>query len=241
MNLRILFLKFRFKYFEKYARKYDYTEILKSQGIKVGKGTIFYSPKTITIDKQRPCLLEIGEYCKITKGTTILAHDYSRSVLRRKYGEVIGEAKKTIIGNNVFIGMHSIILMGANIGDNVIIGAGSVVTGRIPSDCVVAGNPARVICSLDDYYDKRKKKYKEESFAYFNEFKKRNNRIPTIAEMGAFFPLFLKRDIETIKKENVNINFSGDDKDDIIKCFLSSEPEYNSYEDYIKDAEKYNI
>lgn len=46
------------------------------------------------------------------------------------------------IGDDVFIGMHSIVLKGVNIGDRSIIGAGSVVTRSIPEDCIAAGNPA---------------------------------------------------------------------------------------------------
>ncbi|MCD7855847.1 MAG: hypothetical protein LUG66_09595 [Clostridiales bacterium] len=52
--------------------------------------------------------------------------------------------------------MNSIVLMGAHIGDNVIIGAGSVVSGNIESDSVYAGNPARKVCSLDAFYEKLK-------------------------------------------------------------------------------------
>ena len=62
--------------------------------------------------------------------------------------------KFTTIGNNVFVGMRSIILMGVEIGDNVIVGAGSVVAGKIPSNCVCAGNPAKVICTLDQHKEK---------------------------------------------------------------------------------------
>lgn len=49
------------------------------------------------------------------------------------------------IGDNVYIGAGAIIMNPVNIGDNVIIGAGSVVTKDIPSNCVVAGNPAKII------------------------------------------------------------------------------------------------
>ncbi len=49
------------------------------------------------------------------------------------------------IGDNVWIGMNSVVLPGVQIGDNVVVGAGSVVKKDIPSNCVAAGNPCRVI------------------------------------------------------------------------------------------------
>ena len=127
--MRLLVYKFIQKYLERFAPRYLFNKILALEGFEIGEGTIFYSPKTIVIDRQRPWMLKIGKYCKITRGVTILTHDYSRSVLRRVYGEIIGEARMTTIGDNVFIGVNSTILMGAQIGNNVIIGAGSVVGG----------------------------------------------------------------------------------------------------------------
>lgn len=55
------------------------------------------------------------------------------------------KVKPVRIGQNVFIGCNAIILKGAEIGDNTIVGAGSVVTGKFPSNCVIAGNPARIV------------------------------------------------------------------------------------------------
>lgn len=133
-------------------------EYLKIDNIKVGKKTIFYNPATITVDTSRPELLEIGEYCKITSGVVILTHDYSRSILRRTYGDVLGEAKKTIIGNNCFIGINAVILMGTNLGDNTIVGAGSVVSGKFPGNVVIAGNPAKIVRTLEEHYKKRSNK-----------------------------------------------------------------------------------
>ena len=52
--------------------------------------------------------------------------------------------------------METTILKSVQIGDNVIIGANSLVNKDVPDNCVVAGNPARVIMSLDRYYEKRK-------------------------------------------------------------------------------------
>ena len=52
---------------------------------------------------------------------------------------------KIIIGNNCFIGARSTILPGVTIGDNTIIGAGSVVTKDIPSNVVAVGNPCKII------------------------------------------------------------------------------------------------
>ena len=49
------------------------------------------------------------------------------------------------IGNNVYIGAGAVIMNPVNIGDNVIIGAGSIVTKDVPSNCIVAGNPAKII------------------------------------------------------------------------------------------------
>ena len=55
------------------------------------------------------------------------------------------------IGNNVWIGGSSCILPGVHIGDNVVVGAGSVVTKDIPDNCVAVGNPARVMRAINDH------------------------------------------------------------------------------------------
>ena len=63
---------------------------------------------------------------------------------------------KVKIGNNVYIGTNSLIMPGVTIGDNVLVAAGSVVTHSIPNNVVIGGNPAHVICSFEEYYDKNK-------------------------------------------------------------------------------------
>ncbi len=133
-----------FKLFPHLMTSKDYVEWLKHHNIEVGKGTYFFGPANTEVDIQRPWMLHIGEYCKITSGVKILCHDYSRSVLRRVYGDIVGEAGYTYIGDNVFIGMNSIILMGSHIGNNVIIGAGSVISGNIPDNSVVGGSQPKL-------------------------------------------------------------------------------------------------
>ena len=213
-----------------------YINVLKSKGIKIGAHTVFFDWKSNVIDMQRPWLLEIGDYCKITHGVIILTHDYSRSVMRRVYGEVVDGARPTIIGDNVFIGINAVILMGANIGNNVIVGAGSVVKGTIPDNVVVAGNPAHIICTLEEYYLKRKMCYVDEAKECLRIFVKKYKRVPSIEEMGAFFPIYLKRDREELKKHNIRTKLSGDEEMEVISCFLKSKGEYSSYDDFVTDA-----
>lgn len=189
------------------------------------------------IDRSRPYLLKIGEYCKITAGTTILTHDYSRSVLRRTYGEVVGEGAETVIGDNVFVGMHSIILMGAHIGNNVIVGAGSVVCGNIPNDVVIAGNPARVIRTLKEHYEIKKGKSIEQARDCFRNFKRFYGRQPTIKEMDPFWPLFLERDREVLRASGVRTKLNGDEEEDVIRDFLKTKPVFGSWEEFVAFCE----
>lgn len=86
------------------------------------------------IDKVNPRGIHIEEETYIASGTRILAHDYC---LKRH--------ADTYIGRRCFIGADAIVLCGVNIGDEVIVGAGSVVTKDVPANCIVAGNPARII------------------------------------------------------------------------------------------------
>lgn len=209
----------------------EYKKHLISAGVKIGEHTKFFS-SDIYVDEQRPWMVEIGAYSKITKGVIILQHDYSRSVLRRAYGEVIGESRKTIIGDNVFIGMNAIILMGAHIGSNSIVGAGSVVSGIFPDNVVIAGNPAKIICSLDEYYRKRKARYINEAIDTFLEFVRKKGREPNIQEMGSFWPIFLPKSISELENNHVFTKLSGDDEDEIINYWLTETAPFRSYKEF---------
>ena len=88
----------------------------------------------------------IGDKCVITHGCVILSHDHAASILKTK-----NRGKASVrLGNNVFIGVNSVVLPNVTIGDHSIIGAGSVVTKDIPPNVVAVGNPAKVIRELSN-------------------------------------------------------------------------------------------
>ncbi len=214
-----------------------YVEFLIRGGAVIGEGTYFFSPKTTFVDPVKLFLIRIGKYCKITDGVTILAHDYSRSVVRHSKGINIGGSLPTTIGNNVFIGMKTTILMGSNIGNNVIIGANSVVSGMIPDNVVVAGNPARVICSLDDFETKRKQKCLEDAVACVKRIYENTGKLPTVQQMGDGFAwLYLPHCEATINTYPNFFNLCGDSRDDVVRDFLSSKPEFDSFDAFLTYA-----
>ncbi len=179
--------------------RYDsqsYIAHLRSIGMRIGEGTRIFAPKTVIIDEQTPYMIEIGDNVQITAGVTILTHGFDWSVLKGVYGDVLGSRGKVTIGNNCFIGMHTTILKGVTVGNNVIIGANSVVTKDIPDNSVAVGNPARVVMSLEDYYEKRKKAQIEEASALVREYRKVYGCDPSEADLSEFFWLFTDDDRE---------------------------------------------
>ncbi len=119
-TLRLIVIAIRYKYLTK-IRKMD---IAKSARISVGTH----------LDKVNPQGIHIGEESYTTSGSIIFTHDYCRNIHRDTY-----------IGKRCFIGANAIIMCGVRVGDNVVVGSGSIVTKDIPSNCIVAGNPARII------------------------------------------------------------------------------------------------
>jgi acetyltransferase-like isoleucine patch superfamily enzyme len=108
-----------------------------------------------------PWLIEIGNHVTLTSGVFLLTHDASSRLFRKTlpqsspYGNRFGRIR---IHDNCFVGVNSIILPGVTIGPNSIVGAGSVVAKDVHPNAVVAGVPARVICTLDDYIEKYKER-----------------------------------------------------------------------------------
>jgi acetyltransferase-like isoleucine patch superfamily enzyme len=115
---------------------------LRKQGMKIGDNCRISTMSFST----EPYLIEIGNHVAIASGTDLITHDGGIWGFREDLGQadIFGKIK---IGNNVFIGNSCIILPNTTIGDNCIIGAGSVVRGKYPENSVIVGNPAKVILS----------------------------------------------------------------------------------------------
>ena len=124
------------------------TEDLIKLGLTVGKN--FNRQEKTLIDQSHCWLITIGDNVTLAPRVHILAHDASTKKL-------LGHTRIGLvdIGNNVFVGASTTILPGVKIGDNVVIGAGSVVSKDIPSGSVAAGNPAKVICTYDEFVSRK--------------------------------------------------------------------------------------
>lgn len=127
-------------------------EDMKAMGMKVGVNT---SIEKARIDVSHCWLISIGKNVTLAPNVYLLAHDAST----KKH---LGYTKigKITIGDNVFVGADTLVLPNVKIGDNSIIGARSVVSKDVPENTVYAGNPARFICTLDEYLEKNKEKMK---------------------------------------------------------------------------------
>jgi acetyltransferase-like isoleucine patch superfamily enzyme len=89
--------------------------------------------------------LTLGDDVLVSPNCTLLTGSYRFDQLDVPLQEQGSVSKPVRIGHRVWIGANSVVLAGAEIGDNVIVSAGSVVSGRVPPNSVVLGNPAKVI------------------------------------------------------------------------------------------------
>lgn len=87
--------------------------------------------------------IELGENFLFAPGTTIISVNHG---VNNEFKD--DKTKPVVIGNNVWFGANVTVLPQVNLGDNVVVGAGSVVTKSFPSNSVIAGNPAKLIKSL---------------------------------------------------------------------------------------------
>lgn len=171
----------------------SYLNYLRKKGVKIGERCILRSPGSTRIDTQRPELITIGNDVDMNKNFQILTHDWGSRVFRGKYHDFLNSTGQVVIGNNIYFGTDVIVLGGVRIGNNCIVGAGSIVTHDIPENSVAVGTPCRVICSLDEYYEKRKKKALSEAVERVKCFKERNGRDPQPHELREEFIYYVNK------------------------------------------------
>lgn len=129
--------------------KMDPVGFSRKAGVKVGENCkIIANP--ITAFGSEPWLITIGDHVEITAGVRFVTHDGGIWVIRDQHpdADVFGPIS---VGNNVFIGLGAIILPGTTIGNDCVIGAGSVVKGNVPDGCVYAGVPAKLVKTTEAY------------------------------------------------------------------------------------------
>jgi acetyltransferase-like isoleucine patch superfamily enzyme len=215
------------------AKRYE--AYLRRKGIRIGKNIYWGTPRTITIDTTRPCLLEIGDNVRLDSGLTILTHDFATYVFLLVYKDFVPATAKVKIGSNVYFGRNCTVLKGVTIGDNCIIGFGSVITKDIPSNSVVVGAPARVISTLEEYYNKRKQSSVREAKAYAQAIQHYYNRRPVIEDFHEEFPLFWSADTPVTEEFLNVIKFQlGSAYEDFIAKNI---PVYKSFDDFLGDCD----
>lgn len=141
----------------------------------------------VTFDYSHWCLIRIGDNVTIATQVYLLEHDASSKNL-------IGYTRVGSINieDNVFIGARALIMPGVIIGEGSIVSANSVVTKSIESRTIVVGNPAKAICTLDEYKEKillllnDSVKY-DESYTVHGKIRNRNKMYKELVNKIGFF------------------------------------------------------
>lgn len=155
-------------------RKLQRWENLRQMGMHIGKGVNL--PYSTWIDNSHCFLISIGDNCGFGDLCIILAHD----AMPNEYIDAT-RIGKVIIHESCHFGVNTVILPGVEIGPHSIVGANSVVATNIPPRTVAAGNPAKVVCTLDEYLERHKKamtskpvfQYKQYDVKYLTPERKR--------------------------------------------------------------------
>lgn len=144
MNLRHLLRKLKLRY----GSQDTVIRTLREMGVQVGERCRIYTSNF----GSEPWLIRIGNHVCVSNDVTFVNHDLTWPFQDRY--ESLTSFGKIEIRDNCQIGVRATILPNVTIGPNAVVGACSVVTKDVPPDSVVAGSPARVICSIAEYEKK---------------------------------------------------------------------------------------
>lgn len=137
-----------------------YIKLLRDKGVDV-KGRPVYVAPDVRFDNADYSIISIGDKCVISFGVTLLVHDYSVARALNAIGEDVEREpyikRPVTVGDNCFVGCHSILCPGTHLGKDCIVGAGSVVrAGDYPDGSILTGNPAVVTGNTYDWGEKKR-------------------------------------------------------------------------------------
>jgi acetyltransferase-like isoleucine patch superfamily enzyme len=195
MLLRDSINKIRKVYIARKYNDFNIAEYFRNQGAVVGE----HNRIMIRSLGEAPFLVRIGSHCSISPGVQFETHDGGGWIFTgenpslQRFGRI--EVK-----DNCFIGVSCIILANVTIGPNSIVGAGSVVTKDVPANTVVAGNPARVIKTIEEYREKVESIWDEQKpIGYFGGIQKDVKYAPD------YIQKIKNRDRELLKEHLIRI------------------------------------
>lgn len=152
-------IKFIGRFNHQYYMKH-YLPYLKRKGMNIS-GEPIYIAVSVSFDGEDYSLVHLGDKTVISSDVRFLTHDYSISRALQAIGENVEKevyfTRAIRVGSNCFIGNKALLLPGTTLGDNVIVGAGSVVRGTFPDNVMLVGNPAVVIGDTLEWAKKKKK------------------------------------------------------------------------------------
>lgn len=136
--------------------KIHHVKYAKYIGVNMGENISIYG-NPLNMFGTEPWCVTLGTNVHITREVLFITHDGGTLLFRNEIPdlEITAPIK---VGNNVYIGVRSLILPGVTIGNNCIVAAGSIVTKDIPDNSVFGGVPAKFIKSSSDYLEGIKKK-----------------------------------------------------------------------------------
>jgi acetyltransferase-like isoleucine patch superfamily enzyme len=149
-----MFLKIIKNIYHSVYAKFNHVGYAKYIGVNMGENIHIYG-NPLGMFSTEPWAITLGNNVHITREVLFITHDGGTLLYRKKYPK-LEITSPIVVGNDVYIGVRSIILPGVTIGDNCVIGAGSLVTKDIPANSVVGGVPAKLIKSSFDYLEKLK-------------------------------------------------------------------------------------
>lgn len=209
-----------------------YVRALKARGAHISDDLYIQTPESVFIDDTTPYMLTIGKNVFIASGVTILTHDACQRIETAKNGNISGYIRPVDIGNRVFLSVKSTVLCGVSICDDVIVGANSVVTSSITKPGVYIGNPAVKAADTDMLFAFRESKQLDEAYTLAVRYYEAFGTKPPEDVLNEYFRIFCPRNEAAVSEKcRSQMKLCGN-FDQCMESFLSSEPEFESYDEF---------